>query len=228
MRADEKPEGDLQPPIKTRVADAALVRRRRQQIASAAVELFSDRGYYRTTVQDVADKAGVSAGLIYQYFQDKDDILLVAILEVIESYRTEIPASMVGLSDPLVRFREAVATYCRVVDARREATVLAYRSTKSLPAERRRLIMEAETETNNLIAECIQACVDSGLFRQLDVEFVTYQLVMFAHSWALKHWRLSRKYTIEQYIEQGLSLYMAACLSQAGWRHLPSVLPDRQ
>lgn len=199
-------------PVKARVADEALVNKRRQQIVEAAVELFSDQGYYRTTVQEVAAKAGVSTGLIYQYVEDKDDILLLAILSVIEAYSREIPAALEGVVDPLERFRVAVGTYCRVVDRLREATVLAYRSTRSLPPERRSLIMQAEVQTNGLIAASIQACVDSSVFRDVDVEFLTYQAVMLAHSWALKHWRLSRKYTIDQYIDEGLALYLRACL----------------
>lgn len=208
--------------IKSRVTDEALVRRRRQQIAMAAVELFSEQGYYRTTVQEIAVKAGISTGLVYQYVQDKEDILLLSILDVIESYRREIPAALEGMGDPLLRFRAAVATYCRVVDARREATVLAYRSTKSLSHDRRRLVMQAEVETNGLIAGCIQACVDAGIFEPLDVEFLTYQLVMFAHSWALKHWRLRQKYSLEQYIANGFALYMKACLTAEGRRRLRS------
>lgn len=206
--------------IKSRVADEALVERRRRQIAEAAVDLFSERGYYRTTVQEIAVKAGVSTGLIYQYVNDKEDILLLSILDVIESYRREIPAALEGLDDPLRRFRAAVAAYCRVVDERREATVLAYRSTKSLPPERRRLVMQAEMETNGLIAQCVQACIDAGVFRAVDVEFLTYQLVMFAHSWALKHWRLMRKYSLETYVQAGFDLYMNACLTDLGRRRV--------
>ncbi len=206
--------------IKSRVTDEALVERRRRQIALAAVELFSERGYYRTTVQDIAVKAGVSTGLIYQYVNDKEDILLLSILDVIESYRSEIPAALAGLDDPLLRFRAAVTAYCRVVEERRDATVLAYRSTKSLPVERRRLVMQAETETNGLLAGCIQACIDAGMFREIDVEFLTYQLVMFAHSWALKNWRLARKYSLDQYIDNGFELYMNACLTDQGRRRL--------
>lgn len=197
-------------PVKARVADEALVRRRRQQIVEAAVELFSDQGYYRTTVQEIAARAGVSTGLIYQYVEDKDDVLLLSILGVIEAYSREIPAALEGIEDPLQRFRVALGTYCRVVDRLRKATVLAYRSTRSLPPERRRLIMQAEVQTNGLIARAIQDCVDAGVFHDVDVEFLTYQAVMLAHSWALKHWRLSQKYTIDEYIEQGLSMYLRA------------------
>jgi AcrR family transcriptional regulator len=54
------------PEIKSQVTDEALVHRRRGQIIAAAVELLSKKGFYRTTILDIARKAGVSPGLIYQ------------------------------------------------------------------------------------------------------------------------------------------------------------------
>mgnify|MGYP001026632286 FL=1 len=199
--------------MKARVGDEALVAQRRRQIVAAAVELFSSQGYYRTTVQEIAARAGISTGLVYQYVEDKDDVLLLAILEVVDAYGREIPAALTKLDDPLERFRTAVTTYCRVVDRLRDATVLAYRSTRSLSPAHRKLVMQAELQSNELIARTIQDCVDAKVFADdLDVEFLTHQAVMFAHSWALKHWRLSRRYSIDEYVERGLAMFQAASM----------------
>lgn len=199
--------------VKARVADETLVRTRRRQIVGAAVELFSGQGYYRTTVQEIAARAGISTGLVYQYVEDKDDVLLLAILEVVDEYGRDIPAALEGVTDPLERFRTAVVTYCRVVDRLREATVLAYRSTRSLSPEHRKLVMQAELESNGLIADAIQGCVDAQVFADdVDVEFLTHQVVTFAHSWALKHWRLSQRFTLDEYTERGLAMFLRASL----------------
>ncbi len=214
------------PEIKSQVTDEVLVQRRRQQIVDAAVELFSSQGYYRTTVQEVARKAGVSTGLIYQYVQDKEDILLLSILDIIDSYQQEIPAALAGVEDPLLRMRAALAAYCRVVDQRRLATLLTYRSARSLSSDRRQLIKAAELDSNRLIADCIRACIDAGLFEPVDVDFITYQLVMFAHTWALKHWRLAEQYSLNDYVEKGFRLYLHACLTEAGWRHFRLMFPS--
>ena len=48
---------------------------RRKQILKAAVEVFAERGFHRTRVSDIAKKAGVAYGLIYHYFESKDDVL---------------------------------------------------------------------------------------------------------------------------------------------------------
>lgn len=48
----------------------------RQQIKDAAFELFGEKGFSDTSVRAIARKAGKSKGLIYHYFQSKEEILL--------------------------------------------------------------------------------------------------------------------------------------------------------
>lgn len=48
--------------------------RSRKQILDAALKLFSHRGYGATSVQDIAEKAGLSKGNIYHHFPDKETI----------------------------------------------------------------------------------------------------------------------------------------------------------
>ena len=206
--------------VKSLVTDEALVRERRAQIVAGAVKLFSEKGYDQTTVQQVAKKAGVSTGLIYQYVHDKEDLLLLSILDVVDSYAREIPAALEGVEQPLDRCCAAFAAYCRVVDARRDATLLAYRSTNSLPPKRQQLIKDAELETNELIGACIQDCVNQGLFRDVDIGLATYQLVMYAHAWALKHWHFVKRIDLEVYISRGLDLFLHGLLTDKGHKHL--------
>jgi AcrR family transcriptional regulator len=202
--------------VKSQVTDEKLVMRRREQIVAAAVELFSDQGYYRTTIQDIARKAGVSIGLIYQYAQTKEDVLLLSLMSVLESYKREIPRSVTETTEPLEALWSSLATYCRVIDDRRNAAVLAYRSTKSLPPKQRDLIKQLEVETNELIAERLRACIADGVFREINVDLVTYQLVLYAHTWALKYWRLSQFTTIDGYIEQGFDFFVHAMATPKG------------
>ena len=202
--------------VKSQVTNEKLVFRRREQIIAAAVELFSDQGYYRTTIQDIARKAGVSIGLIYQYAQTKEDVLLLSLMSVLESYQREIPRAVDENDDPLEALWSSLSTYCRVIDRRRNAAVLAYRSTKSLPPEQREIIMQLEVETNEFLAERLRHCIAAGLFRKINVDLVTYQLVLYAHTWALKHWRLGRLTTIDGYIEHGFDFFVHAMATPAG------------
>ncbi len=199
--------------VKTSVGDPKLVAERRSQILRAAVKLFSDKGYYRTTILDIAKAAGISSGLIYQYFGEKEDVLCLSLMLVIDTYEQEIPPAIEGITDPITRLCEAIAAYCRIIDRNREATLLAYRSTKSLPAERRAPILEGEQRSNAIIRECLQGCIDAGYTQSMDVDLHVYQIVMFCHTWALKYWSLKQKYDIDRYIAGGIDLLVKPFLT---------------
>ncbi len=46
-----------------------------QRIVDAALELFAIQGYHTTSIENIAKKAGVAKGLIYNYFKSKDELL---------------------------------------------------------------------------------------------------------------------------------------------------------
>jgi len=123
----------------------------------------------------------VSTGLIYQYFGDKDDVLLLSLKLVLETYEKEIPPRLEGLKHPVERLCMALWAYCTIVDGLREATVLAYRSTKSLRADRRALVKQDELRTNRLLHDCLRACIAGGYMRTLNEYLLVYQYVTFCH-----------------------------------------------
>jgi AcrR family transcriptional regulator len=59
-----------------------LVAARREQILEAATRVFADKGFSRATTREVAREAGISEGTIYNYFKDKE-ALLMAIMDVL-------------------------------------------------------------------------------------------------------------------------------------------------
>lgn len=48
---------------------------RRQQVLDAAYSCFAQRGFHETTMQDIAQEAGVSYGVVYHYFDSKEDLI---------------------------------------------------------------------------------------------------------------------------------------------------------
>ncbi len=48
---------------------------KRRQILDAAVRVFARQGFHSTRVSDIADEAGVAYGLVYHYFNSKDQVL---------------------------------------------------------------------------------------------------------------------------------------------------------
>ncbi|MDF3035740.1 MAG: TetR/AcrR family transcriptional regulator [Paucimonas sp.] len=54
---------------------------RPQELLSAALDLFVERGYAATRLEDVAARAGVSKGTLYLYFENKEDLFKAVVRE---------------------------------------------------------------------------------------------------------------------------------------------------
>jgi TetR/AcrR family transcriptional regulator, transcriptional repressor of bet genes len=60
---------------------------RRAQLIEATIEVLAARGYARTTMTEVANKAGLSHGLVNFHFQTKEKLLTETLLYLAEEYR---------------------------------------------------------------------------------------------------------------------------------------------
>jgi len=202
--------------VKSLVTDPRLVEERRKQVIHAATKLFSLRGYHTTTIHQIAREAGVSSGLIYQYFGDKDDVLFLTLKLVLDTYENEIPMQLEGTTHPVERLCKALWAYCAIVDAQREVAVLAYRATRSLRSDRQALIKDSEARTNRLIEKCVRACTAGGFMKPVNEHLLAYQYVTFSEAWALKHWAFFDRYTLAEYVAEGIQLFIQPLVTAKG------------
>lgn len=189
---------------------------RTEQIAHAAVTLFSERGYYQTTIEDISNHIGVGKGLIYRYFKDKQDVLFHALCTVLEKYRKADVGDLIVEVGPLAAMRKVLAVNCMLAQQHAQEIVLAYRSTKDLSQEQRRQIKAIESEIVGDIRRGLEACIREGLMESIDVRVMAYQYLMFGHTWALKNWALSRHFKTAGFIAQGERLLIVPFLTAAG------------
>ena len=72
-----------------------VVEDRRDQIIDAAMQVFAQKGFSRATNKDIAREAGITPGLIYYYFDSKEDLLKTII-------ETRSPAQLMTTLPPQV------------------------------------------------------------------------------------------------------------------------------
>lgn len=66
-------ENDVREPIQKRSIE------KKEKIIESGFELICEKGYYNTNTAEIAKNAGVSTGIVYQYFKDKHDIFIEAL-----------------------------------------------------------------------------------------------------------------------------------------------------
>jgi AcrR family transcriptional regulator len=76
---------------------------KRQDIGAAAIRVFRQRGYHHTRMADIAEAAHVGKGTLYEYFENKADILHLAFDEYLGAFKTGAVAAMESVDTPAAR-----------------------------------------------------------------------------------------------------------------------------
>ena len=77
---------------------AQLIEARRNQILDAAAQVFAEKGFHRATTREIASTAGISEGTIYNYFDNKEGLLIGIMVRLaqLESMNEELVEALQG------------------------------------------------------------------------------------------------------------------------------------
>ncbi len=79
----------------------AIRRKSEAAIKEAALELFASKGYGNTSISQIAKAANISKGLMYNYFDSKEDLLHTILQEAVEDGAEAMQAFLQQRYDPL-------------------------------------------------------------------------------------------------------------------------------
>jgi len=93
---------------------------RRAQLLSCARAVFAERGYHRSSVDDVIRAAGVARGTFYNYFESKRAVFQVVLEDLFEVVWASVASVQVdGDVDVPTQIEDNVRSLCRTLDERR-------------------------------------------------------------------------------------------------------------
>ncbi len=94
--------------------DEKLPRRERQKLAqrqemlTAALELFSKKGYRNVSMHEIAEKAEFAIGTLYKFFSNKEDLYKALILEKFYMFREALTKAIAEPDDEIQKLRNYV------------------------------------------------------------------------------------------------------------------------
>ncbi len=200
--------------IPTQVKDPELVDRRRHQIADAAVQLFIDKGFHKTTTRQIAGAAGFSIGSLYEYFASKEDILYMVCESIHAEVERGVTIAMSRATGGQSALREVIREYFMVCDRMSDFILLIYQETQSLPSQWQNRVLENELRITGLFIEALARIASTGELPNLDdrsIELAAHNIVVLGHMWTFRRWFLSRHYSIEDYINLQIKLILGMC-----------------
>ena len=178
------------------IRDPALLQLKQEEIAKVALDLFLRDGFHGTTTRTIARRAGVSAGGIFTYFKNKEQILFHIITreqehaetKLVDALRRQIDESTQSGADAETVFTAVFEAFMHAIDDLRRFILLAYQETKSLDQAARHALTERERRLQGVLSQAIQYGVAQRRFSPGNIELKAHSIVVLAHAWAVRRW----------------------------------------
>lgn len=132
---------------------------RRRQLLDTALEVFATQGFHATSMNDIAEAAGVTKPVLYQHFRSKRDLYLELLGDVGAALQERISKATASADGPRGQVEAGVSAYFRFVDEHRSAFTLLFGSGARRDSE----FADAVRQVEAGIAEAVASLIDADL-----------------------------------------------------------------
>ncbi len=132
---------------------------RRQQLVDTALTLFAERGLHGTSMDDIAEAAGVTKPVLYQHFTSKRALFLELLDEVGKHLLEAITEATSGATSPREQVETGLTAYFQFVADHHASFVLLFGDGSRRDEEFADAVNRVESE----IADFVAALINAGL-----------------------------------------------------------------
>jgi AcrR family transcriptional regulator len=156
----------------------------RDRLAQAALDLFRERGYEQTTVDDIAERAGLGRATFFRHYRSKEDVIFPDHDRLLDQVRDRLRSAAHGT--PLAAACDAVRLVLAHYLDEGDLARLRYALTAAVPALRDREIVSV-ARYQRLFREYIAGQSNDGSGPALEAELMA-AAVASAHNHVLRRW----------------------------------------
>jgi AcrR family transcriptional regulator len=136
--------------------------RRRRQLLDVALEVFAAKGFHATSMDEIAEAAGITKPVLYQHFASKRQLYRELLSDVGQQLMEEIAKAAAAAGSPHQQVAAGFRTYFRFVAEHPSAFELIFGSGARRDAEFSKSVRRVEQAVADAIASLITADVDDA------------------------------------------------------------------
>lgn len=156
---------------------------RRRQLLDTAVTVFAERGFHATSMNDVAEAAGVTKPVLYQHFSSKRDLFIELLSDIGDELRDTIAKATADAAGPRQQIEQGFRAYFRFVNEHTDSFRVLFGAGARRDPEFASFARAVETSIADAIAELIVVDGQPAAHRSL----LAHSIVGMTES-ASRHW----------------------------------------
>jgi len=154
-------------------------------ITDVAIDLFHQKGYFATSVSEIARLCGIQKASIYYHYPSKENILFHIQKITMDELMEYLRGSLDGLADVEARMRAAVRSHVRFHLNRQKETFIANSELRGLTLEHYREIVGQRDAYEQIFQDLIREGCESGVFAPVDVKILSYAILTLCNAGAI-------------------------------------------
>ena len=183
---------------------------KRHAVLQAAAQLFNERGFHATSLDDIAARLNVTKPTLYYYVKNKDEILLQCVGQGLAMMLEGIEASRAAGGRAVDQLVACMQVYARIV-TQDFGMCLIRVGDEQMPAETRKELRRLKSAVDQEFRRLVAAGVQEGSLAPCDPKMTAF-VIAGALSWIGRWYQPGGPYTAEQVAQQCIGTLMGGLL----------------
>lgn len=157
----------------------------KETITTVAVDLFHRKGYFATSISEIASQCGIQKASIYYHYPSKENILFHIQQVTMEELTAYLCDNLEGRVDIEERMGAAVSSHVRFHLNRQKETFIANSELRGLTPEHYQEIVHKRDEYEQIFQQIIQEGIEKGVFAAVDLKILSYAILTLCNAGAI-------------------------------------------
>ncbi len=176
---------------------------RKKKILNSAIKIFGEKGFQNATIAEIAKEAGIGDATIYEYFKNKEDILLAIPAEITKELIPQIHEHMMGIKGALNKLRKFIWWWLNFVEKNPgygSIVLLELKTSKTYVSTE---AYQAARNFYQILLDIIREGQEEGTIKKEINIYLARSLCVGAMEHIIIRWLLKdRKYSLIQYADE--------------------------
>jgi len=169
----------------------------REEILLAAQKVFAAKGFFPTTMSDIAREAEFGTGTLYKYFKSKEELYFTLIDEKVEEINSLVKAELSQKTSAVERIKKVLGLEFEFFERNRDFFMI-YTSERSrlewtVKDEMGKNLHEKMVAYIHILAEVMKQGIEGGEFRSINPMDLAHALVGIVNSFVFE-WMISHEF----------------------------------
>lgn len=184
----------------------------RADIVQAAAQIFRQKGYHATSMQDIADAVHLQKASLYHHIESKQEILLEILDAALDRLTADISAVVESDLSPTVKLRLALKAYTLRLNEDRDLASVLLLEYRGLDPKLRARHIARRDRIDQLWRRLVKEGIDAGEFRRVDPMLTSFAL-LGVQNWMITWFRDDGRLTAAQAAEGFAELFLKGLLA---------------